>query len=86
MSRDRVHVALACAALNYLPACACDIQSACLQAPSSDKHYVVCGSDFGLDNFGKHATIVRALCGLKSSGADYWRHVRSAMEDMVFSS
>ena len=60
------------------------MQNACLQAPSSEKHYVVCGPEFGLENVGRHAIIVRASCGGKSSGADYWRHVRSAMEEMGF--
>ena len=66
--------------------CACDIQNAYLQAPSSEKHYVVCGPEFGLENVGKYAIIVRALYGGKSAGADYWRHVRSAMEEMGFTS
>ena len=46
------------------------------------KHYIICGPEFGLENVGKLAIIVRALYGGKSAGADYWRHVRSAMEEM----
>jgi len=30
--------------------------------------------------------IIRALYGGKSAGADYWRHVRTAMDEMGFSS
>ena len=86
VSRESVRIALSYAALNDIPICACDIQNAYLQAPSSEKHYVVCGPEFGLENVGKYAIIVRALYGGKSSGADYWRHVRSAMKDMGFSS
>ncbi len=39
------------------------------------------------ENVGKIAVIgVRALYGGKSAGADYWRHVRCAMEEMGFES
>ena len=84
VSRESVRIALLSAALNALPVCACDIQNAYLQAPTSEKHYVICGPEFGLDNIGKVAIIVRALYGGKSAGADYWRHVRQAMTSMNF--
>jgi hypothetical protein len=84
VSRESVHIALTSTALNGLPVCACDIQNAYLQAPSSEKHYIKCGQEFGLENEGKLAVIVRALYGGKSAGADYWRHVRSAMSHMNF--
>ena len=72
--------------LNGLEVCACDIQNAYLQSPSSEKHFIICGPEFGLENKGKRALIIRALYGGKSAGADYWRHVRSAMEEMGFQS
>ena len=84
VSRESVRIALTSAALNGLPVCACDIQNAYLQAPSSEKHYIKCGREFGIENEGKLAVIVRALYGGKSAGADYWRHVRSAMTHMNF--
>jgi hypothetical protein len=86
VSRESVRIALTYAALNNLDVCACDIQNAYLQSPSSEKHYIICGPEFGLENVGKRAKIVRALYGGKSAGADYWRHVRSAMEEMGFMS
>ena len=86
VSRESVRIALSHAALNDIPICACDIQNAYLQAPSSEKHYVVCGPEFGLENVGECTIIVRALYGGKSAGADYWRHVRSDIEEMGFSS
>ena len=86
VSRESVRIALTYSALNDLPVCAADIQNAYLQAPSSEKHYVICGPEFGLENIGKYAIIVRALYGGKSAGADYWRHVRLAMEEMGFQS
>ena len=86
VSRESVRIALTYAALNNLDVCACDIQNAYLQSPSSEKHYIICGPEFGLENVGKRAKIIRALYGGKSAGADYWRHVRSAMEEMGFMS
>ena len=52
-----------------------------LQAPASEKHYIICGPEFGIENVGKRAIIVRALYGGKSAGSDYWRHVRKDMEE-----
>ena len=86
VSRESVRIAFTYASLMGLQVCACDIQNAYLQAPSSEKHYIVCGPEFGLENVGKHAKIVRALYGGKSAGADYWRHVRKAMDEMGFTS
>ena len=43
VSRESVRIALTCSALNDIPICACDIQNTYFQAPSSEKHYVVCG-------------------------------------------
>jgi len=83
--RESVCIALTSAALNGLPVCACDIQNAYLQAPAtSEKHCVICGPEFGIEDVGKTAIIVRTLYGGKSAGADYWRHIRSAMSSMNF--
>ena len=53
VSRDSVRIAFTYAALNSLDVMAADIQNAYLQAPSSQKHYIVCGAEFGLENVGK---------------------------------
>ena len=79
-------VGLTYAALNGLSVCGADIQNAYLQAPSSEKHFIICGAEFGCENVGKKALIVRALYGGKSDGADYWRPIRKAMHDMGFAS
>ena len=84
VSRESVRIAFTYAALNGLNVYGADIQNAYLQAPSSEKHYIICGEEFGLENVGKRAIIVRALYGGKSAGADYWRHVRRAMESLDF--
>ena len=43
VSIESVRIAFTYAALNGLPVCAADIQNAYLQAPASEKHYVICG-------------------------------------------
>ena len=86
VSRESIRIALVYASLNGLSVFGADIQNAYLQAPTTEKHYIICGPEFGLENEGKVAVIVRALYGGKSAGADYWRHVRKAMEEMGFKS
>jgi hypothetical protein len=71
VSRDSVRIALTYAALNDLDVFAADVQNAYLQAPSSEKHYIICGKEFGLENEGRVALIRRALYGGKSAGRDY---------------
>ena len=53
VSRESVCIALTCAAHNGIDVMAADIKNAYLQAPSSKKHYVICGAEFGLENVGK---------------------------------
>ena len=85
VSCDSVCIALTYAALNEIPVNAADIQNAYLQAPSSEKHFIICGDEFGLEHNGKVALIRRALYGGKSSGSDFWKHLRSCMEHLNFS-
>ena len=42
--------------------------------------------EFSLENFGKIVLIRRALYGGKSSGADFWKHLRSCREHLGFTS
>ena len=86
VSRESVRIALTYAALNGIDVQAADIKNAYLQAPSSEKHYITCGPEFGLENIGKTALIRRALYGGKSSGADFWKHLRSCMSHLGFTS
>ena len=67
--------------------CEADILNAYLQAPSSEKNYIPkCGIEFGLENVGKRAKIVRALYEGKSSGRDFRNHLRSCMVHLGFDS
>lgn len=73
--RESVKIILMYSTLMEVPVCAADIQNAYLQAPTSKKHYVISGPEFGLENVGKYAIIVLALYIGKLDGANYWRHV-----------
>ena len=48
-----------------------------MQDPSSEKHYIACGPEFGIEHLGKRALIVRATCGGKAAGRDFRNHLRS---------
>ena len=61
VSRESVRICLTYAALNCLDITGADIRNAYLQAPSSQKDYIVCGPEFGLENIGKKALIQRAV-------------------------
>jgi hypothetical protein len=86
VSRESVRIALTYAALNGLDVQAADIKNAFLQAPSSQKDYIICGPEFGLENAGKVALILRALYGGKSAGNDFRNHLRSCMRHLDFES
>ena len=79
VSRDSVRIALTIAALNGLKVLACDLENAYLTAPCREKIWTVAGLEFGSDA-GKVMIIVRALYGLKSSGAAF----RSFLADHLF--
>ena len=86
VSRESVRIALTYAALHGVEVLAADIRNAYLQAPTSEKHYIICGEEFGLKNVGKRALIVRALYGGKAAGRDFWHHLRSCMSHLGFKS
>jgi len=83
VSRESVRIALTYAALMEVNVLAADIRNAYLQAPTSEKHFIICGEEFGLEHKGKRAMIVRALYGGKMAGSDFWHHLRSCMKDML---
>jgi hypothetical protein len=66
-----VRIAFLAAALNDLDIMACDVSNAYLNAPCREKIWFVAGPEFGSQQ-GQVVKIVRALYGLKSSGAS-WR-------------
>ena len=84
VSRESVRIALLYAALHDLEVCAADIRNAYLQAPSSQKDYIICGAEFGIENLGKRALITRALYGGKAAGSDFRNHLRHCMRHLNF--
>ena len=75
VSRESVQIAMMLAALNDLDIRMTDIGNAYLTAPITEKCYVVAGDEFGPDLKGRTLKIVRALYGLKSSGATFRLHL-----------
>ena len=72
VSRDSVMIAFLVAALHDLDVFACDIGNAYLNAPCKEKIWFEGGTECGGMLKGKVLRLVRALYGLKSSGAS-WR-------------
>ena len=83
---DNIHIVLTYASLNELQVIVADVQNAYLQALSSEKYYIVCNDDFGIENRGTSALIRRVLYGEKMTGHDYWVHIRSYMKEIGFTS
>lgn len=83
VSRESVRIAFLIAALNDMELLAGDIANAYLNAPCREKVYTVCGPEFGSMQ-GRIARIVRALYGLKSSGAAWRAHLASTLSDIGF--
>ena len=85
-SREIIPILLTQAALHGVPIMAADVRNAYLQTPTSEKHYIICGPEFGIENIEKKALITRALYGDKCSGRDFWNHLRSCMKFLGFES
>ena len=60
------------------------IQNVNLHAPSSQKHYAVCGEEFRLENVGKVSLIRRALYGGKSAGCNFRIHLHEYIYHFKF--
>jgi hypothetical protein len=86
VSYDSIRIALTHAALLGLPVLGADIRNAYLQAPSSEKHFIVCGPEFGIENEGPIALIHCALYGGKAAGCNFWHHLCDCMDQLGFTS
>ena len=66
---------------------AADIRNAYLQAPTYEKHFIICDADLhGIEHYGKRAMVLCALYGGKLAGRDFWMHLSACMDTMVFTS
>ena len=83
VSRDSIRLAFLLAELNELDVMACDIENAYLNAPCREKIWFEGGRECG-EHFGKVIVVVRALYGLKSSGASYRSYCKSTLEAMGY--
>ena len=82
VSRESVWIAFTYAVLNRLDILVADNRNAYLQAPSSQRDYIVCGPEFGIENVGHVVLIHRALYGRKSAGKDFQNLSRSFMHHL----
>ncbi len=58
VSRNSICISLTHAALLGLPVLGANIRNAYLQALSSEKHFIICGLEFGIENEG-HVSLIR---------------------------
>jgi len=74
VTRESVRIMFLVAALNDLQVLGADVQNAYINAKTGERVYTTAGPEFG-SNEGRPAIIVRALYGLKSSGARWRDHL-----------
>ena len=86
VSRDSVRLCLLLAALNDLDVQSGDIENAYLTAPCREKMWTRLGNEFGTDKVGKVFIVIRALYGLKSSGAAFRAFLAERLDEMGFKS
>jgi hypothetical protein len=86
VSRDSVRIAFMLAALNDVDLLVADIGNAYLNAPTREQVYTTAGPEFGAELQGQSVIIVRALYGLKSSGAAWRAHLAGTLKSLGFTS
>jgi Reverse transcriptase (RNA-dependent DNA polymerase) len=86
VTRESVRIFFLISALNDLDVLACDVQNAYLNAGTKEKNWFVAGAELGSDNIGKPVLIVRALYGLRSSGAQWREHMATTLQNAGFTS
>jgi Reverse transcriptase (RNA-dependent DNA polymerase) len=86
VSRELVQIAFLIAALNEIDVIMFDVGNAYLNASTTEKLYTIAGKKFGPEVEGKFLIIIRALYGLKSSGAAYRAYFATTIIEMGFMS
>jgi len=84
VTRESIRIAFLIAALNELDILAADIRNAYLQAPAQEKVHTTAGPEFGPSRVGQTVIIVRAMYGLKSSGAAWHAQLSETLYSMNF--
>jgi len=85
VSKDSIRILLVVAALNGLDILSCDIMNAYLNAKPRERVYFIAGDEFG-DDKGRIIIVVRALYGLKSSGAAFRSKLLADLREMGYRS
>ena len=86
VSRESVRLFFLIAALNDLDILTCHIQNPYLNAGTKEENWFVAGLEFGPQNIGKPVLIVKALYGLRSSGAQWREHMANTLRTAGFKS
>jgi hypothetical protein len=84
VTRDSVRIVFLITALNDLEILSGDVGNAYLQAPVREKVHTTAGPEFGPNNVGKTVIVVRAMYGLKSSGAAWHEKFSETLRSMDF--
>jgi hypothetical protein len=84
VSRDSVRIAFLIATLHDIDILSVDIGNAYLNVPTKEQVNTTAGPEFGPNQIGQLVIIVRALYGLKSSGAAWHSVLAKAINSMGF--
>jgi len=84
VTRESIRIAFLIAALNELDILAADIGNAYLQAPTREQVHTTAGPEFGPSRVGQTVVIIRAMYGLKSSGAAWHAQLSETLLGMGF--
>ena len=85
VARDSVRICPLLAALNKLEIKGADVENAYLTAPCREKIWFQDGEEFGSD-IGKPFRVVKALYGIKSSGAAFREFLAERLDNIGFKS
>ncbi len=86
VSHGSIRIALTHAALLSFLVLGAEIQNAYLQAPSLEKHFIICGPEFRIENEDPVALIHHALYGGKAAGCNFWHYLCDCMGQLGFTS
>jgi len=84
VSRDSIGIMFLIVALNDVDILSADIGNAYLNAPTKERVHTTAGPEFGPNRIGQTVVIVRALYGLKTSGAAWHSLLAESITAMGF--
>ncbi len=84
VTRESIRIAFLIAALNELDILFVNIGNAYLQAPAREQVHTTAGPEFGPSRIGETVITVRAMYGLKTSGAAWHAQLSETLYSMNF--